>query len=254
MKEAKPGGEIPGFCDCSIYKNCYSIVISTINPWFNKMARIKDKSKAIELRKKGMSYSQIKAELGISKSTLSDWLCDMPLSEERIKELGSLNPMRIERYRNTMKNKRESRWGEVYKKVAKNIGKLSRRELYIAGLFLYWGEGGKTERFSLSFSNTDPDMMVFMVKWLRDGLGIKKEDMHIKMHLYKDMNINKFENFWAKKLNLSRKMFEKPYIKDSKLADLSYKNGFGKGTCNIRVFNRDKTEYIMQGLKYISKI
>ena len=197
------------------------------------MTRIKDKCKAIELRKKGLSYSQIKAKLGISKSTLSDWLCDMPLSEERIKQLGSLNPMRIERYRNTMKNKRESRWREVYKKVSKNIGKLNKRELYIAGLFLYWGEGGKTERFSLSFSNTDPEMMVFIVK---------------------DMNINEYENFWAKKLDISREMFEKPYIKDSKLADLSYKNGFGKGTCNIRVFNRDKTEYIMQGLKYISKL
>jgi hypothetical protein len=49
-------------------------------------------------------------------------------------------------------------------------------------------------------------------------------------------------------------MFEKPYIKDSKLVDLSYKNGFGKGTCNIRVYNRDKTEYIIQSLKYISKL
>lgn len=218
------------------------------------MARIKDKSKAIELRKKGMSYSQIKAELGISKSTLSDWLNSMPLSEKRIKELGSLNPMRIERYRNTMRNKRESRWAEVYKKVAKDIGKLSKRELYIAGLFLYWGEGGKTERFSLSFSNTDPDMMIFMVKWIEKCLGIKKTEIHIKIHLYKDMNIDEYESFWAKKLGLSRKMFEKPYIKESKLSDLSYKNGFGKGTCNIRIYNRDKTEYVMQGLKYIGKL
>jgi transcriptional regulator with XRE-family HTH domain len=218
------------------------------------MARIKDKSKAIELRKKGMSYSQIKTELGISKSTLSGWLCNMPLSKERINQLGSLNPMRIERYRNTMKEKREKRWGEVYKKISINIGKLSKRELYIAGLFLYWGEGGKTERFSLSFSNTDPEMMVFIIKWMKKGLGIKEKDMHVKVHLYKDMKIEDFENFWSKKLKISRKMFERPYIKDSKLVDLSYKNGFGKGTCNIRVYNRDKTEYVMQGLKYISKL
>jgi predicted transcriptional regulator len=218
------------------------------------MARIKDKSKAIELRRKGMSYSQIKTELGISKSTLSDWLCEMPLSKERISQLGSLNPMRIERYRNTMKLKREKRWEVVYKKVSRNIGKLNNRELYIAGLFLYWGEGGKTERFSLSFSNTDPEMMVFMVKWMKKALGIKVRDMHVKIHLYKDMEVENFENFWSRKLRISRKMFEKPYIKDSKLVDLSYKNGFGKGTCNIRVYNRDKTEYIIQSLKYISKL
>ena len=78
------------------------------------MARIKDKSKAIELRKKGMSYSQIKAELGISKSTLSGWLSDMPLSEKRIKELRDFSPMRIERCRNTKMKKRQDRLDFVF--------------------------------------------------------------------------------------------------------------------------------------------
>lgn len=46
------------------------------------MVRSKNKLKAITLRKKGMSYSQIKTEIGISKSTLSGWLSDMPLSKK----------------------------------------------------------------------------------------------------------------------------------------------------------------------------
>lgn len=51
------------------------------------MARRIDKNKAIKMRESGMSYSQIKAELGVSKSTLSLWLRDLPLSDERIREL-----------------------------------------------------------------------------------------------------------------------------------------------------------------------
>ena len=218
------------------------------------MSKIKDKSKAIDLRKKGMSYSQIKEQLNLSKSTLSLWLRNMPLSEERIKELNSHNPMRIERYRNTMKEKREVRWGNVLDKVSKDIGRLSERELFLAGLFLYWAEGGKTERFSLTFSNTDPSMVLFFATWMERCLGVNKKDMHIKLHLYKDMDINKYQNFWAKKLKVPRKIFEKPYIKDSRLVDLSYCNGFGMGTCNIRIHNRDKTEYVTQALKYISKL
>jgi hypothetical protein len=218
------------------------------------MLKIQEKSKAVELRKAGMSYSQIKSELKVSKSTLSSWLKGMPLSEKRIKELRADSPMRIERYRNTMRKKRESRWVSVFSKVSRDIGKLNERELFLAGLFLYWAEGGKTERFSLTFSNTDPDMMVFFVKWMKRCLKVKERDMHIKIHLYKDMNINEYQDFWAKKLKVSRKIFEKPYIKDSKLVNLSYKNGFGKGTCNVRIHNRDKTEYITQGLKYISKL
>ena len=218
------------------------------------MARIKDKNKAIELRKKGMSYSQIKEKLGISKSTLSGWLSSMPLSEKRIRELRDFNPMKIERYRNTMKNKREARWNLVYEKVARDIGKLTKREFLLAGLFLYWAEGGKTERFSMTFSNTDPSMVAFFVKWAEKCLNIKKEDMHLKLHLYKDMNEGEYLDFWSKKLSMSKKSFEKSYIKNSKLTDLTYKNGFGKGTCNIRVHRRDKIEYIMQSLKYFSQL
>jgi len=41
------------------------------------MARIIDKQKAIKLRKQGKTYGQIRQELGISKSTLSDWLSNI---------------------------------------------------------------------------------------------------------------------------------------------------------------------------------
>lgn len=59
------------------------------------MARKLDKQRAILLRKRGYSYSQIKNKLGISKSTLSGWLYDIPLSEKRIRELRDLSPQRI---------------------------------------------------------------------------------------------------------------------------------------------------------------
>ncbi len=76
---------------------------------FTFMARKEDKQKALIMRKKGMSYSQIKEKLGVSKSTLSGWLYNMPLSEQRIRELQADSPIRIEKYRNTMRAKRETR-------------------------------------------------------------------------------------------------------------------------------------------------
>jgi orotate phosphoribosyltransferase-like protein len=45
------------------------------------MARIRDRQNAIELRKQGKTYGQISNELRITKSTLSGWLGDYPLSE-----------------------------------------------------------------------------------------------------------------------------------------------------------------------------
>jgi len=217
------------------------------------MARIKDKSKAIELRKKGMSYSQIKAKLGISKSTLSGWLYDLPLSEKRIRELRDFSPMRIERCRNTKMKKRQTRLDSVYELVSKDIGKLSKKDLFLSGLFLYWGEGTKVNRYSTAFTNTDPLMVKFFVKWVTTCFDINKSELTVLLHLYTDMNIKEVTNFWSKELDIPFNQFKKPYIKESKLSGLTYKGGFGKGTCNVRIGGRNLAEYINQALKYMRK-
>ena len=128
------------------------------------MARTEDKQKALIMRKSGMSYSQIKEKLGVSKSTLSGWLYNMPLSAKRIRELRADSPSRIEKYRNTMRAKREARLDKVYQKVSKDIGSLSKRDLFLAGLFLYWGEGTKAQRNSVTLTNTNPSMLKFFIK------------------------------------------------------------------------------------------
>lgn len=78
------------------------------------MARNKYRQKALELRLQGKSYSQIKNELGISKSTLSDWLHNYPLSREQLRLLRDYNQVRIEKYRQTMQLRRESRLSNIY--------------------------------------------------------------------------------------------------------------------------------------------
>ncbi len=217
------------------------------------MTRKLDKQKAIALRKKGYSYSQIKDKLGINKSTLSGWLYDMPLSEKRIRELRDFSSKRIERYRNTMQLKKETRLQEVYKKVSKDIGKFSKREIFLLGLFLYWGEGTKTANSSTQLTNTNPAMLKFFIRWL-ELFGVNKRDLRVKLHLYSDMNINQSIAFWSKELKIPVSHFKKPYIKTTKLKSITYKNGFGKGTCCVIFENRDIWEYIKMGLKYISDI
>lgn len=218
------------------------------------MARAQDKSKVIALRKKGLSYSQIKTSTGISKSTLSGWLQGMPLSDKRTRELRDFSSIRIERYRNTMLKKRNNRLDIVYKKVSKDIDSFSKRDLFIAGLFLYWGEGTKVTKYMTIFTNTDPDMVKFFIKWLRSCFDIKKSKFTVLLHLYSDMDTKNITEFWSKKLGIDIVQFKKPYIKDSKLSGLTYKGGFGKGTCNVSVGGRDLAEYIKQSLKYLRTI
>ena len=108
------------------------------------MARVADKERARRLRAEGKSYSEIKDVLNVGKGTLSAWLNDMPLSREQIRLLRDINPRRIENYRETMRKKRELRLDDAYERVRKDMGKLSRRDLFIGGFYLYWGEGNKS--------------------------------------------------------------------------------------------------------------
>jgi len=214
------------------------------------MARKKDKQKAIVMRKKGMSYSQIKNKLKISKSTLSGWLYNMPLSEKRIKELRDFSPIRIEKYRNTMRKKREEKFKKAYEVISQKIGKLTKREIFLSGLFLYWAEGGKTKNGTTCLTNTNPDMLKFFINWLKI-FNIPKEKLRPHLHLYSDMNIKKQEKYWSKELGIPLKQFKKSYIKKSLSSAITYKNGFGQGTCTVSVYLTDLTAQVLMGIKYI---
>lgn len=217
------------------------------------MARKLDKQKAISMRKKGMSYSQIKEKLGISKSTLSGWLYNMPLSEKRIRELQADSPIRIERYRNTMRAKRDAKNKIAYEKIAKKIGAISDREFLISGLFLYWAEGSKTKTFSIGLTNTNPAMLVLFIQWLK-FFDVSKSKLKVHLHLYSDMNIKKQMNYWSKILNIPISQFRKPYIKKTTLSSITYTNGFGQGTCSVIFDNGPVCAEIMMGMQYIQDV
>ena len=217
------------------------------------MARLADKEKARKLRAQGKSYSEIKHVLGISKSTLSGWLNDMPLSSKQIRQLRDLNPQRIERFRETMRKKREQRLQSVYEQVRKDIGSLSRRDLFIAGLYLYWGEGTKSDQSSIGVANTDPAVIRAFIHWM-EIMRIPKDKIRVRLHLYTDMNIKQESLYWSKELDMPLKQFRKPYVKNSSLAGLTYKTGHGHGTCNLRFGNVARWEYITMALKRLREL
>jgi hypothetical protein len=210
----------------------------------------KEKEEAIKMRLKGMSYSQIKLKIKVSKSSLSMWLAPYPLSDERIKELRDVNPRRIENYRKTMASKRQARLDLLFQRAQKEIGHISPRDLLILGFALYWSEGAKTKNASLYMANTDPSMLKVYMKWLKI-MKVPKNKLKFKLHIYKDMNERKAVNFWAKTLGVKTNQFRKTYVKNSKLTDLTYKSGFGCGTCNVMFDNVEMVGYVLMGIKHI---
>ena len=216
------------------------------------MARTKDRERALLLRGRGLSYSQIKNEIGVGKSTLSNWLQGMPLSEKRLRELRDNSQIRIEKTRETKRRKKEARRAEVYKQVSRDIEK-SKDKKFIAGFYLYWGEGTKTADYTVSFTNSDPSMVLCFVEWL-ELLGVGKEQMRVKLHLYSDQKEEGLKKYWSKSTGISIKNFNKSYIKETRSDRKTYKGMFSHGTCVVAYHNRDIREYVMAGIEHLRSL
>ena len=214
------------------------------------MARRIDKDKAIRLRKQGYSYSQIKDTIGVGKGTLSGWLADYPLPDARIRELRDWSQQRIEHYRETRKKSRDAVFEKIYQQEKKKILPFSKRDLFIAGLFMYFCEGSKTQSATVQFTNTDPTLINAFLQWL-EILGSPRKAVIIRLHLYQDMDIAKETLPWSKALDVSQMQFKNPYIKKSSLTGLTYKNGVGHGTCNAIVWDAKLWKRITMGLKVL---
>lgn len=215
------------------------------------MSKIKLREKVIILRKRNLSYSQIKNKLGVPKSTLSSWLKDYPLPKSIIIKLRDRNESRIEKFRQTMANKRESRLEKIYSEEKNSIKKLSKRDIFFTGLALYWGEGSKSDWSKIAITNTDPGMLNFFILWLKTIHKINKKDLTATLHLYTDMDIKKETDYWSKILGISDKQFRKPYIKNTNLSRINHKGGFGHGTCRIAFYSVELKQKIMMQLRFL---
>jgi hypothetical protein len=219
------------------------------------MARIIDRQRAIDLRKQGKTYGQIRQELGITKSTLSDWLSKYPLSKEQLTLLGknraSSRQVAIEKTIIAKQKKHSQRLNSAYRIEKTRWKALTKKEIELAGIFLYWGEGAKLINGPISLNNTDPRVLKFTLYWMTYALEIPKNKIQVFMHLYNDMDVKKEMAYWSRELKMPLKQFAKPYIKESSRLGLTQK-GFGHGTCGLRISSILQKEKIMMAIKAIS--
>lgn len=215
---------------------------------------LKLREKAVQLRvDKQMSYTEIRRKLGVPKSTLSGWLRDYPISEDRILELRrngwKKGEASRERFRNTMRKRKEKLAQHAYKQEFQQLQDMGNNALYVAGLMLYAAEGAKKDLYKISLANTDPAIIMFFIAWLRTFFGIKKDDMKFQLHLYENMNIKKETAFWVKTLGISSRQLYKTQIRKLQKNSFTYRESYRHGTCSIYFSNRDKKMKLMAGIK-----
>ncbi|MEU5133951.1 hypothetical protein [Streptomyces californicus] len=185
-------------------------------PEWTKRPRAKDdlREKARELRLQGMTYDQIQVELGCSKSSISLWVRDLPKPEPRYTEEERLARMNAGLANLRAGQDRER--AETKRAARESIGKLSDRELFIAGVTLYWAEGMKdkpySRRESLLFINSDPNVIKVYLRWL-DLLGVARDRLHIRVSIHESGDAPGAERFWSDVTGVPRTAFMRATLK-----------------------------------------
>jgi len=178
------------------------------------------KDKAILLRKKGLSYGQISGLTNIPKSTLSDWLSDLPLSKIAKKKnmaktrlIWAKNIIAFNRKR-SIEYKRKT--AEEIKQYANKIGKISKDELFYLGLGLFMAEGGRREKWMIRFVNSDPEIIKIIMSFFRKVCKVKNNDFRLRIHLHNNISNNKATKYWSEITGVTINQFWQPQIIQSK--------------------------------------
>jgi hypothetical protein len=182
----------------------------------------------------------ISKKFGLSKSTLSTWLKEIPYTpnKEVIDRIGNARMQSA-----TSKHNQMMADIQKMRKVAKDeLGKLSKRDLWMLGIGLYIGEGNKAYE-QIRLTNSDPKIILLALEWFRTFCNLKEENFRIRIHIYPDIVPDEALKYWSKITGLAEKNFDKIQIdrRTNKVAKKRRTLPFG--TIQIVIKSNGKKEF-----------
>jgi hypothetical protein len=175
------------------------------------------RDKARQLRVEGLNYNQITARLGVSKSSVSLWVRDLPtppgLSYEENRRRSAEG---ARRYWDEERKVRQAHQANERIAAAAEIGELTPREILIAGAVAYWCEGAKSkphrQQYCVAFMNSDPGLIRLFLRFL-DIADIPRSDLVFTVCIHESGDVAAAQQFWLKVTQASPEQFNKPSLK-----------------------------------------
>lgn len=182
--------------------------------------RLVEQRLARQLRRRGRSVGVIARQLRCSKSSISRWVRDIPLTPDQIEKLESDQERGRARAANHP-NSPKAVWGriraEVFSKAAHEIPQMCPlTTLKILGAGLYWAEGYKLGNNMVNFSNSDPSMIKVMMVFFRKVCKVLPAKFRGVVHIHPHLDRHKAQKFWSKVSGIPLRQFHRTQISVSK--------------------------------------
>ncbi|MDO8621741.1 MAG: hypothetical protein Q7R80_00735 [bacterium] len=171
----------------------------------------------MRLRLQGRSYNEIQRFCGVAKGTLSLWFRSLELPAEarariaaRVRE-GSMRGLLRRNVRQTaLANERHRHW---YTSAMREIGRMTKRDLWLIGIALYWGEGTKRGAgHAVAFANSDPETVRCMMRFFREVCDVHEMKFRIAVHAHEGMDVGSIERYWSQVTGIPRTQFHATYL------------------------------------------
>jgi hypothetical protein len=106
------------------------------------------------------------------------------------------------------------------------IGQLSEQEFLVAGAALYVGEGSKRDG-TVTFSNSDPRMILLFCAWLRRFFPIDESRLRLRLYLHEGLDLEAAIGFWCAITGIPAVQMRKPYRAKADPSIRTTKHRFG---------------------------
>ena len=138
----------------------------------------------------------------VKKSTLATWCRDIELSFDQVEAIKDRTGTKRGESVDTQWQRREQ-IEQIRGKAISEIAHLAADPLWMAGLVLYWGEGGKV-RNNFELANSDSRALKLFINWVRRYHDPAAE-FALQINLHADNDEAEAKNHWRETLGLPAK-------------------------------------------------
>lgn len=137
-------------------------------------------------------------------------------------------------------------------------GRIKAREgdlLHLSGCMLYWGEGNKS-RNTVGIVNSDADMLVYFMRFLRESLHIQDSGITFRINAYlgNGLSEDNIINYWLDVLELTRDNLNKCSFDKKPSSSKQIRNKLPYGMCEINVNSTRLSQHIYGAIQEYARI
>jgi predicted transcriptional regulator len=182
----------------------------------------RERALARDLRRNGWSVPRISRELGVSKSSVSRWVADLPKLEtllgpereaERRKRAAETFRERVVKPRQARVDERRQ---EVHALAAAQVTRLDAEAVMACFAILYWAEGSKDKPYErrerVVFANSDLRLVAVFIHML-GLLGVDETHVRFRLQVHETADVEGIQKRWADELGIDATRFSSPTIK-----------------------------------------